>query len=267
MAKKSPNRSELKRITALVAHFEGNRELVSRFLEQVKVALVESNALAPHVHSIRWRVKDPVHLKGKLVRKLMEAKTQESTFGITEDNLFVKVNDLAGIRLLHLYTEQFALIDSALRNIFEEQQYNLVEGPFAKTWDDESRKFFRSCGISTQESPSMYTSVHYIIESASRTKITCEIQVRTLMEEVWGEVDHTINYPDQIGSVACKEQIKVLARVTSSATRLVDSIFRSLEDYRAHGSTHGVQGAQKHLGTRKKRLPAKISARRRGKAS
>ena len=34
----------------------------------------------------------------------------------------------------------------------------------------------------------MYTSVHYVIGSASRTTVTCEIQVRTLMEEVWGEV-------------------------------------------------------------------------------
>jgi hypothetical protein len=41
----------------------------------------------------------------------------------------------------------------------------------------------------------MYTSVHYIIGSGSQTPLTCEIQVRTLMEEVWGEVDHKINYP------------------------------------------------------------------------
>ena len=60
--------------------------------------------------------------------------------------------------------------------------------------------------------------------------ITCEVQVRTLMEEVWGEVDHKLNYPVPTQILALKEQLKVLARVTSSASRLVDSIFLTHED-------------------------------------
>ena len=87
-------------------------------------------------------------------------------------------------------------------------------------------------GINTRKSPSMYTSVHYVIGSASRTTMTAEIQVRTLMEEVWGEVDHSMNYPHPSDSLACREQLKVLARVTSSASRLVDSIFVTLDDHR-----------------------------------
>jgi putative GTP pyrophosphokinase len=76
----------------------------------------------------------------------------------------------------------------------------------------------------------MYTSVHYVVASNSRTTVTCEIQVRTLMEEVWGEVDHSINYPHKTESVPCREQIRALARSTSSATRLVDAIFATVED-------------------------------------
>ena len=30
----------------------------------------------------------------------------------------------------------------------------------------------------------MYTSVHYVVESNSNTRATCEIQVRTLAEEL-----------------------------------------------------------------------------------
>jgi putative GTP pyrophosphokinase len=50
------------------------------------------------------------------------------------------------------------------------------------------------------------------------------------MEEVWGEVDHTMNYPIPSKVLAYREQVKVLARVTSGATRLVDSIFLTLDD-------------------------------------
>jgi len=77
----------------------------------------------------------------------------------------------------------------------------------------------------------MYTSVHYVIDSNSRTRYTAEIQVRTLAEELWGEVTHVIDYPTACPNLACKEQIRVLARVASSCTRLVDSIFKSYEDY------------------------------------
>jgi len=77
----------------------------------------------------------------------------------------------------------------------------------------------------------MYTSVHYVVEANTKTRYTCEIQVRTLMEELWGEVDHTINYPHKTPSIACSEQIRALARLTSGCSRLVDSIFRSHEEY------------------------------------
>jgi ppGpp synthetase/RelA/SpoT-type nucleotidyltranferase len=81
------------------------------------------------------------------------------------------------------------------------------------------------------KSQSLYTSVHYVIAPNVKKRYTCEIQVRTLAEELWGEVDHTLNYPHPSESVPCREQIKVLARVTSSCTRLVDSIFLSHLDH------------------------------------
>ena len=213
-------------------HFEDNRKPITLFHQQLLLALGESNDLSPLIHSIRGRIKDPVHLRGKLERKLRETKNARGRFRITPQNLFARVNDLAGIRILHLYTRQIEKIHPALLKIFREQEFRLVERPFARTWDDESRQLLKTCGIRTQKSPSLYTSVHYVVESASRTKITCEIQVRTLMEEVWGEVDHEINYPAPTTCVAIAEQIKVLARMTSSATRLVDSIFLTVDDLR-----------------------------------
>jgi len=123
-------------------------------------------------------------------------------------------------------------INKALMAIFDEAIYRLVEGPVAKTWDDESRKYFEEINIRTERNKqtNLYTSVHYVIRPNMKTNSTCEIQVRTLADEIWGEVDHTINYPYKVDSVACHEQIQVLARVTTSCSRLVDSIFKSYEE-------------------------------------
>lgn len=217
-------------IRELVEHYKANQSLVSNFFKSMLVYIDESVELKTLAHSIRSRMKDPDHLRDKLQRKLREAKSKGTQFDITKENLFVRINDLAGIRILHLHTTQMHQIDPCIKAIIAEQAVELVEGPSARTWDDEYRSYFKGIGIETQDSENMYTSVHYVVASKSRTKVTCEIQVRTLMEEVWGEVDHSINYPHKTDSVPCREQIRALARQTSSATRLVDAIFATVED-------------------------------------
>lgn len=216
-----------RRVDALVEHYVSNREKFSTILYQLNGYLAASRALGTLVHSAKQRTKDPDHLRAKLVRKVLKSKTSSDAFDITKENLFGRINDLAGFRIIHLHTRQVKNIHDELLAIFDEQRWILVEGPVAKTWDDESRSYFRSLGWQTEDSETMYTSVHYVVQPNSRSELTCEIQVRTLMEEVWGEVDHTINYPVKSTSQSCREQIKVLARLTSSCSRLVDSIFLS----------------------------------------
>lgn len=216
-----------RRVQGLVDHYISNREKFSTILYQLSGYLAASKVLEALVHSAKQRTKDPEHLRAKLFRKLHKSNTLSEPFDITVENLFNRVNDLAGFRIIHLHTRQAKEIHDELVVIFDEQRWILVEGPIAKTWDDESRAYFRSLGWQTEDSESMYTSVHYVVQPNSRSELTCEIQVRTLMEEVWGEVDHTINYPIQSTSQSCREQIKVLARLTSSCSRLVDSIFLS----------------------------------------
>jgi ppGpp synthetase/RelA/SpoT-type nucleotidyltranferase len=223
---------EAKLVAKLLHVYEAHEQPVSLFRDQLVSAVSISAKLNPLIHSIRSRLKAPDSLQDKLTRKLSKCKRDRKLFDITADNLLTKITDLVGVRILHLHTTQIKEIDQVLKEILDENQYQLVEGPFARTWDDESREFFVSCGIETQQSPTMYTSVHYVIGSASRTKIMAELQVRTLMEEVWGEVDHTINYPHPIEDLPSREQLKVLARVTSSASRLVDSIFATAEHYK-----------------------------------
>jgi len=226
-----PRRAE-RDIDRLVHHFVTNRALFETLLDSVKACVVRSEALGPVIHSIKSRVKDPEHLREKLRRKAFKAIEDGKKFDITVENLFQKINDLAGFRILHLYTRQMETINAALLAIFDEAKFVLLEGPIARTWDDESRAYFKEIKVGTEDSPTLYTSVHYVIKANTKSECTCEIQVRTLMEEVWGEVDHSLNYPQQSKSFACREQIKVLARVTSSCSRLVDSIFLTHEGER-----------------------------------
>jgi putative GTP pyrophosphokinase len=224
MAKKIGAR-QLKLIDELVEHFTKSRGLFLSILASLTSNIENSDGLKDVMHSYKTRVKDPEHLKDKLIRKANDAISEGEAFDYSKENLFEKINDLAGFRILHLHTTQFEEINIELQKIFTEQRWQIIEGPNARTWDDETRAYFDRIGVETSPNANMYTSVHYILKPNNSTPITCEIQVRTLMEEVWGEVDHKINYPHKSNSHSCREQIKTLARVTSGCSRLVDSIF------------------------------------------
>lgn len=174
------------------------------------------------MHSVKSRLKDSGHLKDKIVRK------QAGGDPITAENLFTRVTDLAGVRVLHLYQEQSkAIHDAILDKVKTQRDWVFNEPPKAYTWDPEAQGFFANMGLEVQLKDSFYTSVHYLVRPRADSPHCCEIQVRTLFEEIWGEVDHTLNYPNPTDNVACREQLRVLTKVVGAGSRLVDSIFRT----------------------------------------
>jgi putative GTP pyrophosphokinase len=221
-----PSATERKTTDPLMQRFDEKWLNVSRFYEAVKHAIVTSEELKPLIHSMRARMKDRKHLEDKLVRKMRKCAVEGKTFEVTPDNLHVKINDLAGIRILHLHTAQAKEINEHLTKLIVSCGYQIEEGPEARTWDIEYEQIFKEMGFQTITSDTLYTSVHYVIAD----QVTCEIQVRTLSEEIWGEVDHRLNYPHKMDSVACRQQLRALARSTSASGRLVDAIFATVAD-------------------------------------
>lgn len=213
---------------ALLA-FDDKKHELTLFMEGVarwfaahpKLAL----ATSPVVHSVKMRLKDRGHLREKLIRKLDDAP-------IDANNLFNQITDLAGVRVLHIHQEQFSLIHKEILNKVENlKDWHLPEPPKAYTWDPESLEFFKNLNIDVNVKESFYTSVHYLVRPRVDSPICCEIQVRTLFEEIWGEVDHSLNYPNASSNLACREQLRVLAKLVGAGSRLVDSIFRTSTEH------------------------------------
>ncbi len=178
------------------------------------------------VHSVKSRIKNSFHLEDKIIRK-QEQKGVE----ITKENLFSEITDLIGVRVLHLYFDQFHIIHKEIMRQIEQKEWVLFEEPKAYTWDPETVELFNKLGIKTVRKDS-YTSMHYVVKpNNNKNAICCEIQVRTLFEEIWGEIDHSINYPNKTKSIACSEQLKVLSKLASTGTRLADSIYRSHNEH------------------------------------
>jgi ppGpp synthetase/RelA/SpoT-type nucleotidyltranferase len=175
----------------------------------------------PVIHSVRARLKSRESFVDKLERK------RDKGIVVKPSNLFECVTDLAGVRVLHLHQAQFAEIHGAIERRVAEQDWVLGEPPTAYTWDPEASEYFRSLALDVKVRDTFYTSVHYLVKPRPESRYVCEIQVRTLFEEIWGEIDHRLNYPRKTESIACKEQLRVLSKLVSAGSRLVDAIIRS----------------------------------------
>ena len=175
----------------------------------------------PIIHTVKHRLKNVEHLKEKIQRKW------DVENPLTPENLFERVTDLAGVRVLHLYQDQFEAIHNLITKQIQDGDWVYHENPVAYSWDPESRQYFEGLGLTPKIKDSYYTSIHYVVKPKSDSNICCEIQVRTLFEEIWGEIDHTINYPSPTDNKACREQLRVLSKLVSTGTRLADSIFRT----------------------------------------
>lgn len=208
----------------LVIQFDARRHELKTFMNHVVDFIGQHPSLtspgAGIVHSYKSRLKDREHLRDKIARKTEEGRV------ITVENLFDEITDLAGVRVMHLYQEHFGDIDKVIRERVKGGDWVLSERVKAYTWDPEAAEFFGWYDVDVVQKPTNYTSVHYLIRPRADSPICCEVQVRTLFEEIWGEVDHQINYPTPTKSLACKEQIKVLSKIVGAGSRLLDSLHR-----------------------------------------
>jgi putative GTP pyrophosphokinase len=242
MENPKPTNAEEQLIDRLVDYYKSRQDIIGSALESLHIYISAASAKMPLldlVHSVKRRMKDPDHLKNKLLRKLAECRKENIEFNYDESNLFSNVTDLAGYRVLHLHTRQLEQIHAELLKVFDDASWDLHEEPFGHVWDQETAEFLERIKIKASFNPRLYSSVHYVLRARAKSLVTCEVQVRTLADEIWGEIDHKINYPEPHDSLACREQIKALARVASSCSRLVDSIMLTHADFtKATSSNH-----------------------------
>lgn len=203
-------------------------EIFEDYLTFSKTLIPTANTIAdilrehPDVHTVKSRIKDPEHLIEKIVRKLIE-KSSDSSYKITIDSYKKLITDLIGIRVLHLYKDQAFSIDSFIQ----------------KTWPlEETATIYYRKGVNVtlnnngdeknyepKEHPAGYRSWHYLIRTnLTKVEHIAEVQVRTIFEEGWSEIDHQLRYPYDLDNALIKDQLLVLNRVAGSADEMANAI-------------------------------------------
>lgn len=169
--------------------FEKNKQALSSAAEHISSEIRTFNS----VHSVRWRIKNTLHILKKIVRKKLEEKPKEKWITINSDNYLDVITDLIGVRALHLFKDECISIDESIR-----EAWNLREQAVIYIRDgDTVPQNMTDRGSRAEIHEAGYRSIHYIIESQpGKKRLSAEIQVRTIFQEGWSEIDHKVRYPD-----------------------------------------------------------------------
>jgi len=162
--------------------FSANRASFERF-EKLLRDLVENLIKNEGIHvQISSRTKSIQSFKEKMERKEKEGKSYLDPLN--------QITDLVGIRIITHYLKDIDKISDLIKNEFEIDETNSLDKSEILDIDQFG-----------------YKSVHYIISlSSSRRdlsewgefkKFKAEIQVRTILQHAWAEIDHEIRYKNE----------------------------------------------------------------------
>lgn len=154
------------------------------------------------IHSIYGRLKDPSSLKAKILTK----KKYDSLFQVT---------DLVGIRVITYFENELDYLCQLIEEHFLIDRENSV---------DKSKLETDRFG---------YKSVHYVISGTINgdseldddrfTKIKAEVQVRTILQHAWAEIEHDLGYKslDEVPDTIKRRFFRIAALLEVADTEFV----------------------------------------------
>jgi len=199
---------ELKKIEKEYDKLKPTLDSVGRFV-------IDQMIGSPAIHSLNYRLKTTEHLLEKIVRKRMENPDRL----ISHENYRQELTDLVGIRALHLFKEDWQGIHKYIC-----ENWDLSETPVAYVRSGDSKRitdYYRKSDCLVQEHKYGYRSVHYLLRTRPKNEdFLVEVQVRTLFEEAWGEIDHRVRYPHEQDNELLVRLSSILNRLSGDADEL-----------------------------------------------
>ena len=188
---------------------ERDNILISFFKEKEKyekfgahiVRLIKDDPSAPKesIHTILYRIKDEARLIEKIDQENLSPAPDVKP--ITRKNFQERIGDLIGIRIICLRLSDIVKVEAYLKLLVEEKILQLINEP------DHKRSFVLPIdpGEAVPKNVNLqysgYSSIHYQIKlggssdaSGEFKKNQAELQLRTILEEAWGEIDHKYRY-------------------------------------------------------------------------
>jgi len=217
-------------------YIEYEKRVLEPTLNEIKVGLREmemsgywskymtgNGAATPSpIRLIMSRIKHPEKVVEKIFRKPELFPNKLSLDSLN------KMHDTIGVRVIVYFSSQLSLIDRELRNssFFELDKDTPPEAFF------EPEKLYRLglSHIENKQKESGYSSIHYMVRLKESSipleeRPVFEIQVRTLAQELWCELEHVLSYKSETRPFfSAKRRFQIL----SSEISVIDEHFNLL---------------------------------------
>lgn len=202
----------------IAEHFDSKRVEHQGTLKLYADALQE----CPGVHSLSSRVKETGHLIEKLIRKNPAYLKKGDSLSLS--NYEQKITDLMGIRLLVLFKEEWLEIHKKIEDDYHDAFW---VPPFVYLREGDDTSLYEGKVEIRKEKP--YRSVHYVIRS--KEGLGVEVQVRTLYEEAWSEIDHKLRYPYDLTNEMLANYLNMMNRLTGMGDEMGSFLHKYLKRF------------------------------------
>ena len=217
-----------------------------RKLAEYIVRLIRDDPSAPNesIHTILYRIKDEARIIEKIDQENSSFAINEKP--ITHKNFHEKIGDIIGIRIICLRLSDIVKVEEYLTLLVEEKILKFMREP------DHKKSFVLPIDpgeaapqdINLQYSG--YSSIHYQVKLGENSdaseefkRIQIELQLRTILEEAWGEIDHKYRYAYSRIGATLPEHIHSgfynLSAYLQAAAMQAEQLCREVE-------THSCQG-------------------------
>ncbi|MDH4330290.1 MAG: addiction module component [Candidatus Moranbacteria bacterium] len=192
-------------------------EKYKKKLNPIAKYIAENLGEVESVCYVRHRVKRTDDLIAKIIRKKIKDPNRKN---VTVKNYKRQITDLIGIRALHLLKKDWESIgDFILKN------WELYETPNIKMRKGDNVSYYskaiESGKYRKEEHKESYRSVHFLIQSRpDKEMYVSEIQVRTIFEEAWSEIDHKVRYPNDTDDELVNRFLKIFNNLAGSADEM-----------------------------------------------
>lgn len=178
------------------------------------------------IKAIYTRIKRPERVVDKIL-----LKPKEYPDGISSVS-FQKMHDCIGARVIVYFLSQLPYIDRELRTSGA-IEVSTQNPPKAYLSADLLNRFGLS-HLAHKEKESGYTSLHYVIRLKNNSKSGnphpwFEVQVRTLAQELWSEMEHILGYKSETRTnFSAKRRFQILSRELCSIDEHFNLIYEEL---------------------------------------
>jgi len=166
--------------------------------------------------TVQQRAKNPTSLAGKL-RKSIRYRSVEDVFD--------KITDLAGVRIIAYQETDIAKVVEAIRNNFSGKNDE-------KIWIDikdkkgKDGKYYKATHCYVTLPP------EYLINNFNLKNTVCEIQVCSLLSHVYNEIEHDLQYKLHSGHLSKEEKLLInqLGLITKSGDDIIHKLLQATNE-------------------------------------